>query len=100
MGGAAGMPQPSMDPHNMPQVRRELVMLRGALSSVHTKANELIEQLPDFMRQEPENDTAKLMEIPTEMPVTSPFAQELRELTNECSTIEQKLARASYRLEL
>jgi hypothetical protein len=100
MEASMGMPQPSTDPHSMPQVRRELMMLRGAISSVHTKANELIERLSDFQRQEPENDSAKLMEIPTEMPVTSPFAQELRELSNECSNIEQKLARASYRLEL
>lgn len=86
-------------PDEMNEVPRELTMLRGAVSSLHGVAGDLLGQIAPVVRDEPENDTA-LREIPTKFPVTTEVSRLLRDIYDEVSTIESKLARARNRIQL
>lgn len=82
-------------PDEMAEIPRELTMLKGAVSSLHSSANDLLGKISPTIREEPENDG--LSEIPTKFPVHSEVGKAVREIYDEVSTIENKLARAYHR---
>jgi uncharacterized protein YoxC len=86
-------------PDEMSEIPRELTMLKGAVTSLHSAANDLLGKVSTTVRDVPE-DSAKISEIPTKFPVTTELSRALREIYDEVSTIENKLARAYHRSEL
>jgi hypothetical protein len=89
-----------MSPDEMAQIPRELTMLRGAITSLHGRANDLLGRLAPAMRDVPEDEGSKISEITTKFPVSTEFSRAIHDAWEECSSIERKLERAYNRLEL
>jgi hypothetical protein len=87
-------------PDDMAQIPRELTMLRGAVSSLHGAANDLLGRLTPAVRDVPEEEASELRKVPTNFPVSTEMSRTLRDISDEVSAIENKLARAAYRIEL
>lgn len=86
-------------PDEMSEIPRELMTLRGAISSLHGVTNDLLGKISPIQRDVPE-DSPELKEVTGHSPVTTEISRALRELYEEVSTIENKIARAYHRSEL
>jgi hypothetical protein len=84
----------------MAEIPRELTMLQGAVSSLHGVANDVLGKMAPTIRNVPEDEMAEVHEIPTRFPVTTELSKAIREIYEEVSMIEDKLARAHHRSEL
>jgi uncharacterized protein YoxC len=88
-------------PDEMNEIPRELTILRGAVSSLHGAANNLLGKVSTTVRDVPEDESQVLAEtIPTRFPVTTELSRAIREIYEEVNTIEGKIARAYHRSEL
>lgn len=85
------------DPDSMPEIVRELTMLKGAVASLHSSAKHLIDKVVDITRPDEVPQEKRLAEV---LPTSTALAIALREITNEVSMIEDKIASATYRIEL
>jgi hypothetical protein len=96
----AGAGIPSQSPENMPEVPREVNIIRGAALNVQQRARELSEQLGPITRQYPESvsDQVKPIGENDNFPVNSPLGQELRLIYKELQETEDILSRAIHRL--
>jgi hypothetical protein len=82
----------------MPEVHRELTMLRGALEDVRRRADDIVAKTMSVQRNIPEEKTDNM---PVDlMPVTTEVGKHLRDMTEECSQIASILARAENKIEL
>lgn len=87
-------------PDDMSEIPRELTMIRGAVASLHEVTNDLLGKIAPTIRDVPEDEAANISEIPTPLPVTTELSKALREIHDEVSTIENKVARAVHKSEL
>jgi hypothetical protein len=81
--------QPGYDavsPENIPEVLREVTMIRGALSGVEHRWEELVIQLRPVRQQRPEMVSPDSPQ--DSFAVYSPLAKDLREIYAEVSRIE------------
>lgn len=81
------MPE-DVHPEQMPEARREQIMLSGALQSLENTADELRRRLMDYMRDD-EPTAERIAEVA--MPVRTPYGRALRESYEQVGTIERRL---------
>lgn len=84
----------------MPEIQRELTIVRGAATTVLHRARQLEEQLKPIIRQYPEAIREEPMKMPGEdtFPVNSPLGQEVRGIYQELQLAEDMLDRLLNRV--
>lgn len=98
MSPARGMSTPSdVHPEQLPEARREQILLAGALESLGNTVSEVQHRLSDYTRDD-EPNAEKVAEVP--MPVRTPYGRALRESYETVTTIERRLQNTLRLLEL
>jgi hypothetical protein len=84
-------------PEQMPEIARELTIVKGAFASLQIRTEELITKLTPALRPDTPHDGVALKEG---FEVRTPVGQELHELQHMISKLEDRVASAGFRLEL
>lgn len=97
------MPMPAMaqTPEEMPEIHRELAMLRGAFTSLESRTREMLEKVKPVVRSvDPRPSEVEMKIAEDHFQVRTSIGTVLRELTQEVSRLEDDVAGVIFRIEL
>lgn len=90
-------PQSGNGPDEMPEVLREMTLIRGVMVGTERAVEELLSRLDGVRHNRPEASEINKQSIP---PVVTPMGQDLRRIYNDLSNLTDRVLRVTGQLHL